>query len=477
MKLYFLKSSMKLFMNSKKIKILAIDDNNDNLTSLKALIKEAFPAVIIYTALTGAKGIEIAGAEDPDVILLDIIMPLMDGFDVCKKIKANKKLCDIPVVFITALKDDKQNRIQALECGAEAFLSKPIDQTELTAQIRAMVKIKSANLEKRHENERLKNLVDERTKKLEKELEVRKKAQQEMLSSKKQYDRLVAKIPVGIYILHSMADDSFAFDYVSPRMAEMFKKDVATMLSDVQTVFNSIHPDDLDGFVKLNLEGIVKNRPFDWKGRILIEGTIKWMHFVSSPEKQASGDVLWHGLVVDITQQKNAEKALLEKTELFNLFMKYSPIYAFIKDVSATESRVIKASENYIDMIGIPGAEMEGKTMEELFPPEYAAKFAADDWAVVSGGNMIKLDENMNGRNYTTLKFPIFQGDKNLLAGYTIDITERKQAEGVIKEKVMELERFNNLMVGRELKMIELKQEINDLLLRLGEKEKYVIVK
>jgi len=147
-------------------KILAIDDNKDNLTSLKALIYEAFPDFVTLTALTGKKGLELATLEDPDVVLLDIVMPEMDGYEVCQRLKENSNLRDIPVVFVTAMKGDKESRIRALESGAEAFLAKPIDESELTAQIRAMVKIKTANIERRDEKARLASLVEEKTREL-----------------------------------------------------------------------------------------------------------------------------------------------------------------------------------------------------------------------------------------------------------------------------------------------------------------------
>jgi CheY-like chemotaxis protein len=65
------------------MKILAIDDNRDNLTTLAALLKYALPGCTVATAANGAEGLALAGSEDPDVILLDIIMPGMDGFEVC----------------------------------------------------------------------------------------------------------------------------------------------------------------------------------------------------------------------------------------------------------------------------------------------------------------------------------------------------------------------------------------------------------
>src|SRR5271169_2797164 len=153
-------------MECRKIKVLAIDDNQYNLVTLKALIKKAFPEAVTLTALNGEKGVELAAVEDPDVILLDIVMPRMDGYEVCRKLKADEKLSDIPVVFVTALKGDKESRIRALEAGAEAFLAKPIDEIELTSQIRAMVKIKTANIEKRDEKERLAALVEDQIREL-----------------------------------------------------------------------------------------------------------------------------------------------------------------------------------------------------------------------------------------------------------------------------------------------------------------------
>jgi PAS domain S-box-containing protein len=132
---------------------------------------------------------------------------------------------------------------------------------------------------------------------------------------------------------------------------------------------------------------------------------------------------------VDITERHQAEEALRDSNELLALFIKHSPIYAFIKDVSPTESRVRIASDNFQDMVGIPGSAMAGKTMAELFPADFAAIMTADDWAVASSGDVLRLDEDLHDRNYTTIKYPISMGGKNLLAGYTIDITDRKQAE------------------------------------------------
>ncbi len=157
------------------LKILAIDDTPNNLITLQAVVRDALPGAAVVTALSGPQGIALARAEDPDVILLDIVLPGMDGYAVCRALKADERLRPIPVVFLTALRADRESRLQALEAGAEAFLAKPLDEVELIAQIRAMAKIKAANLMQRLEREQLAALVAERTRALEQELAERRR--------------------------------------------------------------------------------------------------------------------------------------------------------------------------------------------------------------------------------------------------------------------------------------------------------------
>lgn len=160
----------------------------------------------------------------------------------------------------------------------------------------------------------------------------------------------------------------------------------------------------------------------------------------SAVKAELGGKKRWFTMMEDITKRKNAEISLAQTNELLGLFIKNSPIHAFIKEVTPEISRTLYASENYLDMIGIPGSKMIGKTMYELFPREHAEKFTKDDWDVVSSGRTLKLDEDLNNRNYYTIKFPILQNDKKLLAGYTIEITDRKEKEEKIKKLLNEKE-------------------------------------
>ena len=167
-------------MNNKTATILAIDDNQDNLVVLKVLLSETFPMASLFTAQSGVEGIELCKSMKPDVVLLDIAMPVMDGYEVCAALKSDNQISHIPVIMLTATAVNARSRIRAMEAGADAFLSKPIDESELTAQIRAMLRIKESEDQKISEKERLEILVQQRTIELERELNEHKKTEKEL---------------------------------------------------------------------------------------------------------------------------------------------------------------------------------------------------------------------------------------------------------------------------------------------------------
>lgn len=167
--------------------------------------------------------------------------------------------------------------------------------------------------------------------------------------------------------------------------------------------------------------------------------------------RDAAGNPLsMFGTHTDITTIKRAEEEVQATSELLSQFIKNSPIYAYIKEVNPTESRTIKASDNFQELIGIPAAEMLGKTMAALFPAEFAAQITADDWQVVSRGKILQCEEILGGRTYTTIKFPIRLGERSLLAGYTIDLTDRVRAEEErekLREQLIQAQKMES--VGR----------------------------
>jgi len=149
-------------------KILVVDDEERNLRLMEAMLIPLGYEVIL--AHDGEKAIKKVREIPPDVILLDIMMPKMDGFEVARRLKEEEETKIIPIVMVTALREVK-DRVKALEAGADDFLSKPVDKTELKARIQSLLKVKAYNDHMKNYQKELEAEVDKRTKELKKAFE------------------------------------------------------------------------------------------------------------------------------------------------------------------------------------------------------------------------------------------------------------------------------------------------------------------
>lgn len=127
-------------------RVLVVDDIPANVKLLEArLLAEYFDVV---TAEDGFKALAICDEEQIDIILLDIMMPGMDGFEVCERLKANPNTAHIPVVMVTAL-DQPSDRVRGLKAGADDFLTKPVNDLQLIARVKSLVRLKAVSDELR----------------------------------------------------------------------------------------------------------------------------------------------------------------------------------------------------------------------------------------------------------------------------------------------------------------------------------------
>ena len=133
-------------MNQKKLTeqertplVLVVDDNQQNLELLLAYLEDMSCETV--PAQDGPEALEIVAENPPDLILLDVMMPKMSGFEVCKRIKNDPKTTDIPIIMVTALNEFGDIE-RGIDSGTDDFISKPVNKLELTTRVKTMLKLK-----------------------------------------------------------------------------------------------------------------------------------------------------------------------------------------------------------------------------------------------------------------------------------------------------------------------------------------------
>lgn len=147
-------------MKNKKPLVLIVDDDE----SIRALLQRQMDldGYRVATAADGASGIATADEIAPDLVLLDALMPGMDGFQVAEALKASEHTRTVPIIMVTAL-DDQKSRLRALKAGAQEFLTKPLDRNEVSLRVRNMLTLKEYSNFLADQNRALGQMVEERS--------------------------------------------------------------------------------------------------------------------------------------------------------------------------------------------------------------------------------------------------------------------------------------------------------------------------
>ena len=162
--------------------ILVIDDNPTNLQVLyKALSDRGYDVLV---EMDGKSGIELVKNSPPDLILLDVMMPGIDGFETCSRLQADPLTKEIPIIFMTAL-SDTVDKVKGLSLGAVDYISKPFQQEEVLARIKVHLKLRRLTLQLTEQNQQLEERVEKRTAKLYRAIKELKQTQLQLVQSEK----------------------------------------------------------------------------------------------------------------------------------------------------------------------------------------------------------------------------------------------------------------------------------------------------
>lgn len=335
-------------------KILAIDDNKNNLIIYQAILKVHDSTWTIITCQSGSEGIEMAIKEQPDTILLDIIMPEMDGFETCQKIKQEEKTKHIPIILITAMHEDKESRIKGLKIGADAFLSKPIEEEELIAQLSVMLRIKDAEDKLRKENKELNINIENKIKELEK--------------SNRKMETMLDNLPGFVYTCSN--DRDWNVEYISEGCKKITGYTPKEFLEQRTINFKQIILPKYHDFLWDKWQEVLKRKGvFEEEYPIRNkDGEIHWVWERGRGMFDGDRLISLKGFITDITKQKNTEKLRKISEEKFQKIFEEAPLGIAL--VNSTNGTFFRLNPKYCEITGYSPEDLSRKSWQSISHPD-----------------------------------------------------------------------------------------------------------
>lgn len=482
------------------IKILAIDNNHDNLVVLRAMLKNAFPEVVYISAQSGMEGVGKAREDCPDLILLDLVMPGIDGFETCRLLKEDSILKRIPVVILTAEKTDASSRIKALQMGADSFLSKPVVEAELIAVVSTMIRVKQSEDLVRHEKLLLEQTVADRTRLLQVQLEELKRSDSDL---KKSYAELEKTKQASLNLMEDLRAEveqrklserileesqqkykelSIMFRTISDNMSDMlwakdlYKRfifankavcDKLLKATDVEEPVGkddmyfverqrSSHPDNPGwhtfGEICIDSDQVVmttaKPGQFDEYGNV--QGKFLFLDVRKSPLFDANGKMIGTvGSAQDITSEREMSKQLAQSEQQMSTLVSNLPGMVY-RSLDGYDGRMLFVSDGCYSVTGYTREDFIDKR-SILFNEIVLEEYREDVWnkwqEVLKKGEMYEGEYPIRTAS-GDIKWVwercrgIYNdnGDIQYLEGYIEDISDRRAAEEGIKKLNNELE-------------------------------------
>jgi PAS domain S-box-containing protein len=273
--------------------VLLVDDNPANLSVLIAVLKGA--GLRFRVATDGESALTIAAQYQPDLILLDVQMPVIDGFETCRRLKANLVTQAIPVIFTTAL-EDAASKIKAFSLGAVDYITKPFEPIEVLARVRS-------HLQLRQFTTSLEAQVKARTQELEQMLADFQASQAAFKDSEARFRSLTANLPGALY--RCLPDAPWTNLY----MSEGWKTLAGFSREEITHFADCIHPDDVELVSRGVDAALAKREAFVLEYRLVsADGQSIWVHEKGQGYWDEQGQCAYiDGIILDITERKRSE--------------------------------------------------------------------------------------------------------------------------------------------------------------------------
>jgi diguanylate cyclase (GGDEF)-like protein/PAS domain S-box-containing protein len=292
--------------NQSRGTILIVDDLPDNLRLLSATLGEH--GYKVRCAKTAALALSAARNSPPDLILLDINMPEMSGYELCQKLKADEITRDIPTIFLSAL-DDIIDKVKAFNIGGVDYITKPFQVEEVLVRVKNHLALQAAKAEIRQLNTQLEEKVQQRTIELQQEIAERRLAAQLLQESEQRLDGILTSLEDVVWSI-ALADKRVL--YLNKAVEKVYGRKVQDFLDNCSLRFDMIHPDERIK-VKQAFQSLSREADLDLEYRIVrAGGEIRWVRDRAHLVRDEFGRAIHiDGITSDITAQKEAEEKLI----------------------------------------------------------------------------------------------------------------------------------------------------------------------
>lgn len=399
--------------------ILLLERETDQVKSQLDSLHLLLPDTTILTANSSRKGIALAAQADPEVIILGELDQLADRIEFCHQLKRNKHVEDIPVIFLIYNKNTKETRIKALDAGVETLLSYPVDNIELVAQIKAMIKIKSANrlLRKKQNDTNHENIGNIR-------------AEIDLQKSRNLFQSLVENLPQRIFIkdLNSV--------YISCN--EIYARDLGITPDQIIGKDDyAFHPIELANAYRRDDEEVTTSgMPKIIEEQYVSKGQKYWIHMTKTPYRDNNGQIIGLlGIFEDITVRKQTEEEI-KQSEFKYRYIYDNAIEGMYR--TAIDGRAIMANASLANMLGYTSVdEYLNEMNDSLHQVWFNAEERSNYIGILEKQGIIKGYEcrlkRKDGTPIWVLVNAKLERDKNgqkiYSEGFISDITDRKLAE------------------------------------------------
>jgi PAS domain S-box-containing protein len=279
--------------------VMVVDDTLASLKLLTTLLTgEGYQ---VLPANSGELALASVAANPPELILLDILMPGMDGFEVIRRLKAHKVSSGIPVIFLSAVTEVDQ-RVEGLKLGAVDFISKPFQREELLARVRTQIDL--CRLRTRAEKQAIE--LQRANDQLQIEIGERKEAEEEVRRARDFYLKVLDDFPNPIW----RSDIHAKCDYFNKDWLLFTGRSIEQELGDGWA--EGVHPDDLERCVKIYLDHFHAKKPFEMDYRLRYhDGTYRWLYDCGKPLFTLDGEFAGYiGSCYDIHDRRMAEEEI-----------------------------------------------------------------------------------------------------------------------------------------------------------------------